>query len=462
MVQPAIRFIRQIYVHFDTLPKAVDLENSRFYTVANVAQTATWLAHLAWFVVLLMLGVNELAWFQLAGVFCYVMAIVVNRQAHHTLSMVISLSWTVVHQIVAVKFLGTEAGFQIFIPVVGIFPFLLPRGNLAIKASMLLVCAISYLYIEQFMANEIPIYTINEMSMIAFRVSNIIMGFAFIALWAFYLNIAIYRAEVILSERTRELALSEQKSEQEKMQHDLAVKERDNEIFRLRNIELKESYDAILGKNRQIEEEKNKSRELLLNILPEETATELMNQGKATSRHYESATVIFTDFVGFTRTAAVLSPEELVRQIDVYFTAFDEIMQRHGIEKIKTIGDAYMAVGGVPVANTTHAHDVMKAAKEMLQFANDYKSYYKFPFDLRVGVHTGSIVAGVVGSHKFQYDIWGDTVNIAARMEQNSEPGRINISGATYELVKDQFPATHRGKIEVKNRGEIDMYFVEG
>lgn len=461
MFRPVFHFIRNIYIHFDTLPKAVDLENSRFYTVANVAQTLAWMAHLTWFIVLQLLGVTELAWFQLFSILCYVVAIVANRRGQHTLSMVISLTEIVAHQVIAVKYLGADAGFQIFIPVVGIFPFLIPRGSLLVKSGMLLVSAIGYLYIEQFLVGEEPVYTISEMAMIAFRVSNIIMGFGFIALWAFYLNIAIYRAEVILSERTRELALSEQKAEQEKMLHDLAMKERDNEIFRLRNIELKESYDAILEKNRQIEEEKNKSRKLLLNILPEETAGELMNEGKASTRRYESATVIFADFVGFTRTAAVLSPEELVKQIDVYFTAFDEIMQRHNIEKIKTIGDAYMAVGGLPAINSTHAHDVLNAAKEMLTFAASYKSYYKYPFDLRIGIHTGSLVAGVVGNHKFQYDIWGDAVNIAARMEQNSEPGRINISGATYALVKDKFAAVHRGKIEAKNRGEIDMYFVE-
>lgn len=453
--------ISRIYHHFDTLPKRVELVNSRFYTVANVAQTLAWFAHLCWFFVLYRLEVYPLAWFQVFSVFCYVMAIVANRNAHHVTSMVISLTEIVLHQLVAVYFLGTEAGFQFFIPVVGIFPFLIPSGSRLVKSFMLLICTLGYIYIEVFMIGRTPVYEIGQTAVGIFKVSNIVMGFGFIALWAYYLNIAIYRAEIILQERTRALARAEQEAEQEKMQHELQMKERDNEIFRLRNIELKESYDQILAKNKEIEDEKNKSRKLLLNILPESTANELMHDGKASTQRYESATVLFADFVGFTRTAENLSAENLVRQIDYYFKAFDEIMIRYGIEKIKTIGDAYMAVGGLPATNNTHASDVLKAAKAMMSFAEQNKTTFEFPFDLRIGIHTGMLVAGVVGNHKFQYDIWGDAVNVAARMEQNSEAGKINISGATHERIKDLFTCTYRGKIEAKNKGRIDMYFVE-
>lgn len=453
--------IKKIFLHFDTLPKSVQLENSRFYTVSNVAQTLAWAAHLTWFFILYQLGVFPLAWFQFFSIACYIAAIVSNRHGYHMVSMGVSLFEIVFHQIVAVKFLGTGAGFQYFIPVVAIFPFLMPRGSPVWKSLFLLLCTAGFLYIELYMVKIKPLYQISSFAMAGFNISNIVLSFGFIGLWAYYLNVAIYRAEIILNKRTKELAVAEQKAEQEKMQRDLEVKERDNEIYKLRNIELKESYDEILVKNRQIEEEKNKSRGLLLNILPEKTANELMDHGKATTRHYDSATVIFADFVGFTKTAEALNAEALVKQIDHYFKAFDQIMNRYQIEKIKTIGDAYMAAGGLPVENKTHAQDVVRAAIDIQAFVEKQKSLDRNAFDIRIGIHTGPVVAGVVGNHKFQYDIWGDTVNIAARMEQNSETGQINLSGSTFELIKPHFRCIHRGKIEAKNKGKIDMYYLE-
>jgi class 3 adenylate cyclase len=451
----------KLYLHFDTLPHRVAIQNSRFYVVANVAQTGAWMAHLGWFFVLLYLDVEPLAWVQLFSVACYVAAIVFNRFAYHMVSMTISLSEIVLHQIVAVMFLGVDAGFQYFIPVVAIFPFLMPGGSVIWKTSLLLLCTAGFLYIQLFLVQISPLYAIGAEALGWFNVSNIILSFCFIGIWAYYLNIAITRAEIILARQTKELALAEQKAEQEKIKHELTLRERDNEIFRLRNIELKKSYDEILEQKQVIEEERNKSRRLLLNILPEETANELMNQGKATTRYYDSATVLFSDFVNFTGMAEKMKPEELVKEIDVYFQAFDQIIRRNNIEKIKTIGDAYMAVGGLPVANQSHATDVVKAAREMMEFANERLQQNPSAFHIRIGINTGPLIAGVVGNHKFQYDIWGDTVNVAARMEQNSESGQINISGNTFQLIGNQYNCLYRGKIEAKNKGRIEMYFVQ-
>jgi class 3 adenylate cyclase len=202
-----------------------------------------------------------------------------------------------------------------------------------------------------------------------------------------------------------------------------------------------------------------------MNILPASTAEELKEHNSVRPVRYESATVLFTDFKGFTKIAELVTPEELVRELDDCFRMFDEIVQRHGLEKIKTIGDAYMCAGGLPQPNTTHALDAVKAGIEMVRGLHrmmEQKAAEGKPvFQMRVGIHTGPVVAGVVGSHKFAYDIWGDTVNTAARMEQGSEPGRVNISGATYELVKEVFPCMYRGALEAKNKGAIEMYFVE-
>jgi adenylate cyclase len=224
-------------------------------------------------------------------------------------------------------------------------------------------------------------------------------------------------------------------------------------------------YKFINRTNKIIEAEKNRSENLLLNILPSETAEELKQHGEAKARRYDMVSILFTDFKGFTALSTTLSPEELVKEIHHCYKAFDDIMTRHGVEKIKTIGDAYMAAGGLPVPNETHARDVLRAAIEIREFMEQLKtdriSMDQPFFEIRIGIHSGPVVAGIVGTKKFAYDIWGDTVNIASRMESNSEPGKINISEKTYQLVKDQFIVTPRGKINVKGGGDKMMYFVE-
>ncbi|GJM28611.1 MAG: hypothetical protein DHS20C17_12460 [Cyclobacteriaceae bacterium] len=221
-------------------------------------------------------------------------------------------------------------------------------------------------------------------------------------------------------------------------------------------------YQYIKKTNRIISEEKNRSENLLLNILPEETAQELMKNGRVKAKKFESATVLFSDFKGFTKLAEQIEPEQLVRSIDFYFKAFDQITTKHGLEKIKTIGDSYMCAGGLPTENRTHARDVIRAGQEMIELVNRVWSAEDdlHHFEIRIGVHTGPVIAGIVGIKKWQYDIWGDTVNIASRLESNSETGRINLSETTYNEIKDEFPCEYRGKIEVKNRGLLSMYFL--
>ncbi len=222
---------------------------------------------------------------------------------------------------------------------------------------------------------------------------------------------------------------------------------------------------VVYRQRNRINKEKKRSEELLLNILPEEVAEELKEKGSADAKHFDEVTVMFTDFKGFTQISEKLTPAELVAEIDTCFKAFDNIISKHNIEKIKTIGDAYMCAGGLPLSNKTHAEDVVKAALEIQIFIFDHlqqrKKENKEVFEIRIGIHTGPVVAGIVGVKKFAYDIWGDTVNIASRMESSGEAGKVNISGRTYELVKDKFKCLHRGKIQAKNKGEIDMYFVE-
>ena len=215
-----------------------------------------------------------------------------------------------------------------------------------------------------------------------------------------------------------------------------------------------------------VETEKAKTDSLLLNILPDEIAEELKQFGRSYTRKHQEVTVLFADIKDFTMIAEKLPPEKLVTQLDEVFRAFDNIVEKYDIEKIKTIGDAYMCACGLPRLNENNAVTTVRAALDMQEFIKGFALSTKIQnlpiFEMRIGIHTGPVIAGVVGNRKFVYDIWGDTVNLAAQMEQRSEAGKINISGTTFALVREHFNCTYRGKISAKNRGEVDMYFVEG
>ena len=226
------------------------------------------------------------------------------------------------------------------------------------------------------------------------------------------------------------------------------------------------NYRAKVKTNRILDQQKDQIEHLLLNILPSEVAKELQDSGKATPRNYESVPVMFTDFKSFTTHADKMSPQELVEELNACFIAFDDIIEKYNLEKIKTIGDSYMCAAGIPSADEKRAYNIVKASLEIQEYIvhnnNRRMEAGKEPWDLRIGVHVGPVVAGVVGKKKYAYDIWGSTVNIASRMESNGAPGQVNISASTYELVKNEFTCSYRGKIYAKNVGDIDMYFVEG
>jgi class 3 adenylate cyclase len=222
-------------------------------------------------------------------------------------------------------------------------------------------------------------------------------------------------------------------------------------------------YRFIKNTNKIISEERDRSDGLLLNILPQQTAMELKNLGRVKAQRFDEVSVLFTDFKGFTSHAESLDPEKLVKSIDYYFSHFDTLMDKYGLEKIKTVGDAYMCASGLPYPSEDHAVRIVEAAREILEFVEAAKkdsSEDHVRFDIRIGINSGPVVAGVVGTKKFAYDIWGDTVNIAARMESASEEGKINIAENTYERIKDHFECEARGNIAVKNRGKLNMYYV--
>ncbi|MEZ4806205.1 MAG: two-component regulator propeller domain-containing protein [Flavobacteriales bacterium] len=245
------------------------------------------------------------------------------------------------------------------------------------------------------------------------------------------------------------------------------IKVRERQL-RMRNAVLErkvtERTAEVVAQSAEIAGQKVRIEELLLNILPKEISEELKEKGKATARRHEHVTVMFTDMKGFTRVAERMTPEELVNELDECFIQFDSIIGRYGIEKIKTIGDSYMCAAGVPSPDPHHAWKSALAALEvrslMERWKREREAAGKVPWTLRIGLHSGPVVAGVVGKRKFAYDIWGDAVNTASRMESSGVTGEVNISGATHALIKDRFECEHRGEVEAKNKGLIDMYFV--
>jgi class 3 adenylate cyclase len=229
-------------------------------------------------------------------------------------------------------------------------------------------------------------------------------------------------------------------------------------------LELRRSLLQLDRTRQELQDEREKSERLLRNMLPVGVALELKSGNRVTARFYDAATILFADFEGFTKLAETMEPKELIGQLDDYFSAFDEIAERHRLEMLKTIGDAYMCVGGVPEINRSHPIDACLAALEMQQLIagmNRERRKLRLPhWDLRVGLHTGPVIAGVVGRRKFIYDVWGDAVNVAARMESAGAAGRINVSEAIYHRTKDLFDFEPRGSIEAKNKGRLEMFFL--
>jgi len=224
-------------------------------------------------------------------------------------------------------------------------------------------------------------------------------------------------------------------------------------------------YRNKVKTNKILDQQKEQIENLVLNILPSEVAQELKLHGYAKPKYFDLVSVMFTDFKGFTKIADELSPHEVVTELNECFIAFDEIIGKYGLEKIKTIGDSYMCAGGIPTPNYEHPAKIVRASLEIRDYIkkrNEIRTSMGLPpWELRIGIHVGPIVAGVVGRKKYAYDIWGSTVNIASRMESNGEIESVNVSASVYNYIKDLYQCTYRGKIYAKNIGEIDMYFVD-
>lgn len=339
----------------------------------------------------------------------YITSIILNRKGMHFASSIIMVLEIIIHQIIAVYYFGTDCGFQYYILVISLFPFLMPRGKWTIKVSLSLICVISFMFLNFYHSSLFePIHILDTIHIGYLNLSNTLFSFISLTLSGAFYSIAMHDTED------------------------------------------------------EIKYEKEKSDNLLLNILPLKVAQELKQHGRTEAQLHDNVTIMFTDFQDFTKLSEELSAKDLVKIIDYYFRSFDQIILKYNIEKIKTIGDAYMCVSGFQTDSKLAANNMILCAMEILEFVNNEKILPKNPtkrsFDIRIGINTGAVVAGVVGDTKFAYDIWGDAVNIASRMEKLGEVNTINVSEATYHLVKDNFNFDSRGEIDVKNKGTMKMY----
>lgn len=404
---------------FNSMPSGITTENLRFYKLSNLVLTMGAFTHASWILLFFFAGFKDLFLINIGSVLIYIFCIIINRQGYHFTSSMIMVAEILAHQYFAITALGWDAGFQSYIMVITLFPFLMPRGRYILKSLMLISSIGLYIFYQYTFIGQASDYTLDIAFLTFLKIMNIVFSVIFLATSGGYFNLAMHQTEELLNKRSNELL-----------------------------------------------EERNKSENLLLNILPQETAEELKEHGFAQPRQFDLVTVIFTDFKNFTQFSETLSAEELVKEIHHYFSAFDRIVRARRVEKIKTIGDGYMCVGGLPIPNTTNPVDAVMAALELRDFVNDEKTRRLAAgqryFDVRIGVHSGPVVAGIVGIDKFAYDIWGDTVNTASRMESSGEKGEVNISQATYDLVKDHFVCEHRGAVQAKNKEDMDMYFVKG
>jgi len=285
--------------------------------------------------------------------------------------------------------------------------------------------------------------------------------------WWFWLIIAVVLAILIrISVRRRiDAARREQVRLEMKVRMRTKEIEQKNKEIEQKNIEIEEEKNKVVEQQRLLQIEKDKTEQVLRNVIPASTAEELKKSGKARARAYRTVSVMFTDFVGFTKISDRTNPTELVKKLDVYFTKFDEIIVKNNLEKIKTIGDAYMCAGGVPVRNKTNPIDACIAALQVQHYIqmrkNDAIANGEEYWELRLGINTGEVTAGVIGSERLAYDIWGATVNQAQRMEMLGTPGEVTITGATYQHIEPYFDVVFKGKAQTKSSGVIDMYVVE-
>jgi class 3 adenylate cyclase len=392
------------------LPPNIERYDQRKYYSMLIANFMAFVLHFAWIFVFASLGFTLLSGINIVSTLIFLFCIVFLRSTGMILlAVLIGMTEVVVHQGIAIYYLGWDYGFQYFLLVIVAFAFMMNFQPMSIPIGMFLVSLFSFLgYYYHVQYWLVPHVDLGEVTQEVFLMANVTTAFTILAIMSYVYSEAARKAEAAL------------------------------------------------------DIEKQKSEKLLLNILPAPIAQRLKEDNCIIADHFDSATVMFSDIVGFTAMSEKVSPTELVSYLNRMFSAFDDLAAKHDLEKIKTIGDAYMVAGGFPEKRACHAKDVSRMALEMLEVVEKFNEGVEYPVSIRIGIHTGPAVAGVIGIKKFAYDVWGDTVNTASRMESSGMPGRIQLSEYAASQLENDFVIEERGLVELKGKCQMKTYWLIG
>jgi class 3 adenylate cyclase len=392
---------------------AVRPEGYRAYVLFSIGTISALFLHGCYTVLFWVSGVDEMVWFNLAVSFpAYIVGFLANRRGFHLGVMVLAALELIAHQILAVRYVGWEAGLQYYLLVIPCVAYYLPGGRWrvdgTVKLLMVLLATATFLGLLLWSRELRPVHAISPVLLDAVNYVGIVSIFLLLAFFAYNYSNAAETAE------------------------------------------------------RKLREEYARAEGLLHNILPVPIAERLKRGGGTIADGFSDASVLFADIVGFTGLSEKVSPQRLVALLNELFSEFDDLVAERGLEKIKTIGDAYMVASGIPSERPDHAEALVELALEMLAVAHRQGERLRCPFEMRIGINSGPVVAGVIGRRKFIYDLWGDSVNTAARMESHGVAGAVQVSQSTYDKLKGRYDFEPRGSIAIKGKGNMPVYVVRG
>lgn len=405
-----VRFIRPLAYHFQSFhcrPDHIPLPEYRFFSLIRIIMHLGLVVHAGFFVGFHLLGIRELATFNVVSVTMFRLAIHFNERRQYYVSLVVGMSEILLHQSLAVYFIGLESQFHLYILLCTTMLFFLPNRPF-FKTILLTICISDFVLVKYLVSELGPIYTVHPVVMAAIGVANMLCN-------GFCLGLFLNHFSNAMSETEKELVIAKRKS------------------------------DA-----------------LLLNILPRSIAKRLKETDGVIAEDFNSVTILFADIAGFTELSQKVAPKQLVQLLNTLFSAFDELTDKYGLEKIKTIGDAYMVAGGLPDRCNDHTHRMAKMALDMQSHLSTMQDVMGSKLQIRIGMHTGPVVAGVIGVKKFSYDLWGDSVNTASRLESHGVEGKIHVSADVRHVLVPYgcYHFEERGIVNMKGKGEMRTWFL--
>lgn len=403
-----MKLISRIFKDFLGMPPVINLKDYRSFIICKLGFIFAALLHASWVFLFWALDIKVLMYVNVLSVIMFISLFFLNQKGHQLLLSTIAICEVVIHQTLCVYILGWDSGFQYYIILALLLPFLMQNGRNIIKFILVSMCIAIFMLLDLYFRNRAVIHPLPELTGRILHSTNLFLTLVNAPLWTFYFSDAVTKAENLL------------------------------------------------------EIEREKSETLLLNILPPWIANKLKKESGIIAENYKSATVLFADVVGFTRIAQETEPHELVKILNELFSQFDDLVEKYRLEKIKTIGDAYMVSAGYPESRSDHAQAMGDFGLEMLGAIANFNRSHGQDFNLRIGISSGPVTAGVIGKKKFMYDVWGDAVNVASRMESHGTPGKIHISDLTFRIIENDFHAECRGIMDVKGKGPMTTYFLTG